>query len=63
MGKAMPVIMMMFAVVLLSAIAVTLASYYGGSWTWIAQQNASLVLILITLGLAMFVLVTWLKRR
>jgi len=64
MGKAAPIMMMMFAVVLTSAIIVAIAWYYGtDDWTWMAQQNASLVLILITLGLAMFTLFGWLGRR
>ena len=64
MSKETPIIFMMFAVVLLSAIFLGIASYYGtADWNWMAQQNASLVLILITLGLAMFVLVGWLRGR
>ena len=64
MAKDAPIIMMMFAVVMLSAIIIGIASYYGtADWTWIAQQNASLVLILITLGLALFVLMGWLRSR
>lgn len=63
MGKGAPIIFMMFAIVLVSAIMVAIAWYYGSDWTWIAQQNASLVLILITFGLAMFTLVGWLRGR
>ena len=63
-SKGMPILMMMFGIVIVSAIIVGIASYYGTSdWTWIAQQNASLVLVLMTLGLAFIVLVGWLKRR
>ncbi len=64
MSKGMPIIFMMFALVLISASIIGIAWYYGTEdWTWIAQQNALLLLALITLGLALFVLVGWLKRR
>lgn len=59
----MPIIMLMFGVVIVSAILLSVAAYYGGDWTWIAQQNASLVLLFITLGSAFIVLLGWLKRR
>jgi len=61
--NSLPIIFMMFAIVLISAIAVTVGSYYGSDWVWIAQQNVGLILILITLGLASFTLIGWLKRR
>jgi len=55
---------MMFAIVIVSAVIVAIAWYYGTTdWTWIAQQNASFVLILMTLGLAFIVLMGWLKGR
>ena len=64
MKSAAPVVFMMFAVVLLSLIIIGIAGYYGTSeWTWMAQQNANLVLVLVTLGVAMFVLVGWLRSR
>ena len=64
MGRNTPVVFMMFAVVLLSAIFAGVAWYYGeDDWTWMAQQNANLVLVIITLGIALFVLVAWLKGR
>lgn len=63
-GRETPILFMMFAIVLLSLIIIGIASYWDTeSWTWIAQQNASLVLVLIVLGLAMFVLVGWLRGK
>jgi len=64
MAKDTPIVFMMFAIVLLSAIFAGIAWYWGtDDWEWMAQQNASLVLVLIVLGLALFVLVGWLKGR
>ena len=64
MGSEAPVVFMMFAIVLLASIYAAIAWYYGTEdYTWMAQQHASLVLVLITLGIAAFVLVGWLKRR
>jgi hypothetical protein len=58
----MPLMFLMFGVVMVSAVIVGIAAYYGtADWTWIAQQNASLVLVLMVLGLAVFVLVEWLR--
>ena len=63
--NSMPLIFMMFAIVVVSFVAVyAVASYYGSTdWTWVAQQNASLVLVLMVFGLALFVLVSWMRRR
>lgn len=64
MAKAMPAIMMMFAIVIGSLTMAAIASYWGTeNWTWLAQQTASFVLLLITLGLAVFALVGWMRRR
>lgn len=63
-GKGQPVIFMMFAIVMVSAIIAAIAWYYGTEdWTWIAQMNALLTLVLITLGVAFIALLAWLKRR
>lgn len=64
MSKGMPVVFMMFGIVMVSAIILAIAGYYGtADWTWIAQENASLVLILMTLGITLIVLMGWLKKR
>jgi len=64
MSRGAPIIFMMFAVVMLSLVIVGIATYYGtDDWTWIAQQNISLMLVLVTLGLALFTLVGWLRGR
>ena len=64
MTKGQPIIFMMFAIVMVSAIIAAIAWYYGtADWTWIAQMNALLTLVLITLGIALIVLMGWLKKR
>ena len=63
MGKDMPVIFMMFGIVVSALLMVSIASYYGADWTWIAQQYTSLILLFIVFGLAMITLVAWLKGR
>ena len=64
MGKAAPLIFMMFAIILTSITIIAIAAYYGtADWTWMAQQNASLVIILAVFGLAMFTLFGWLKGK
>ena len=64
MSRGTPLIFFMFGIVMVSAVIVAIAWYYGtADWTWIAQQNASFVLVLMTLGLAFIVLVGWLKGR
>jgi hypothetical protein len=55
---------MMLGIVVVSAIIIAIASYYGtANWTWIAQENASLVVVLMTLGVALIVLIGWVGRR
>lgn len=55
---------MMFALILICLIVIGIAEYYGTSdWTWIAQQNARVVLVLIVLGFALIALVGWIKAR
>jgi uncharacterized BrkB/YihY/UPF0761 family membrane protein len=64
MSKGMPVIFTMLAIVVVSLTIVGIAWYYGESdWTWIAQTNALLVLLLMVLGIAFIALFAWLKRR
>jgi membrane protein YdbS with pleckstrin-like domain len=59
-----PIIFTMFAIVIVSLIIVGIASYYGeGDWTWIAQSNASLVLILMVFSVAVITLFGWMKSR
>jgi membrane protein YdbS with pleckstrin-like domain len=59
----MPLIFMMFGLVIVSATVAGIAWYYGtDDWTWIAQQNAFLTLVLMVLGLALITLVGWLKH-
>ena len=61
--KAAPVIFIMFGVVLLSVAILSFASYYGGDWTWIANQIAGFTLLFMVLGLAFYTLASWLRRR
>jgi type IV secretory pathway VirB2 component (pilin) len=64
MSKDMPIIFTMFGLVVVSLTILGIAWYYGeNDWTWIAQSNASLVLVLMVLGIAFVVLVGWLKGR
>lgn len=64
MSKDMPVVFMMLGIIVVSLAILGIAFYYGESdWTWIAQQNATMVLVLITLGVGLIVLVGWLKGR
>jgi len=62
MGKATPVIFIMFAVVLLSLAIVGFSGYYGGDWTWIGQQIASFTLVIMVFGVAFYTLMGWLRR-
>ena len=60
----MPLVFAMFAIVMVSSIILAIAWYYGtADWTWIAQQNAMFVLVLMILTLAFIVLAGWLKKR
>lgn len=64
MTKGQPIIFMMFSLIMVSAIIAAIAWYYGtDDWTWIAQMNALLILVLITLGVALIALMSWLKKR
>jgi len=62
--KAVPVIAIMFSVVLTCGAILGISSYYGSEdWTWIAQQVASFVLIFMTVGVAFYVLASWMGKR
>lgn len=64
MSKGMNIIFMMFGLIMVSAIILGIAWYYGTSdWTWIAQENALLVLVLVTLGFALITLGSHIKRH
>lgn len=63
MVKATPVIMIMFSVIILASILVAISSYYGADWTWMGNQVAGLFLLIMVLGIAVYTLMGWLKRR
>ena len=53
----------MFAVVIVAGSILGVSSYYGSAdWTWIANQVASFVLVIMVLGVAFYTLVGWLRR-
>jgi len=63
MGKSTPVIFIMFAVVIVAGSILAVSSYYGSAdWTWIANQVASFVLVIMALGVAFYTLIGWLRR-
>jgi len=61
--KDAPVIFIMFSVILSALAIVSLAGYYGSDWTWIGEQVAGFVLIIMVFGLAIYALMSWLGRR
>ena len=63
MGKSTPIIFMMLGVIVVALIIVQgVASYYGESdWTWIGTQVTSFMLIISTIGLALFTLKEWMR--
>jgi uncharacterized BrkB/YihY/UPF0761 family membrane protein len=65
MAKGLPMLIaVMFAIIIVSLISIGIASYWGTSdWTWIAQENVSLVLLLMVLALAFITLIEWLKGK
>jgi len=53
----------MFGVIILAVSMLSLASYYGeADWTWMSNQVASLVMVLMVLAVALYTLMGWLKR-
>ncbi len=58
-----PAIFMMLAIVIGALIMVAIASYWGSEWSNMANLYVPLTLVFITLGLALFALVGWLKRH
>lgn len=64
MGKSTPIIFIMFGVVLVAFAMLSLASYYGESdWTWMSEQVAGFVLLLMVFSVAFYTLMGWLRRR
>jgi len=64
MVKSTPVIFIMFGVVILSLSIIGIASFYGeADWTWMGEQVAGMVLLMMVFGVAFFTLMGWLKRR
>lgn len=54
----------MFSVVLVASVMLGIASYYGESdWTWMSNQVAGLVLLLMVFSVAFYTLMGWLRRR
>lgn len=65
MNKGFSIIILMLACIFIPIIIIeAIASYYGSSdWTWIAQQLTVYYLVLAVLGVALFTLVSLIRRR
>ncbi len=63
MSRGEPAIFMMLALVIGGLIMVAIANYWGSEWSDMANLFLPLLLVFVTFGLALFVLVGWLKRR
>ena len=62
--KQTPLIFVMFGVIILASAILGIASYYGeADWTWISEQVAGFVLLFMVLGVALFTLGGWMRRR
>ena len=61
--KGTPIIFVMFGVIILAVSMLSLASYYGeADWTWMSNQIAGLVVVLMVLTVALYTLMSWVKR-
>ena len=62
--KGTPIIFVMFGVIILAVSMLSLASYYGeADWTWMSNQIAGLVVVLMVLTVALYTLMGWLRKR
>ena len=62
--KSAPVIQIMLCVVIFALAIISVAFYFGeADWTWMGEQMASYILILIVLGVGIFTLMGWLSKK
>lgn len=62
--RSAPVIQIMFCVVIFAVAIISVAFYYGeADWTWMGEQVAGFFMVFIVLGVGLFYLMGWLRKR